>query len=433
MPLTPRIIHTTDRPELYASQTTDTDHSQPVRNTIMDTSPVTTPQNGDRSLQTRSPLSNRANIDIDAAAKTTIWEHKDSSEGPPSTHESICDAAWISTSDLAKSPYQTPGRPVTPFRSIDIDLESESPLSRLETPFLYGYGTELAPILEQRSIATLRTKGSLSTSDLSSLLHDAPGSSSSRRSRSKSDNTTHSHPLRRQHSFSPPHASPETTTTTGTGESSPQLKRLAFSRPMVHIVDVHAYPRKPIYPAPQRPRTPPSLRRIARPQSEGDAYMTATSSSRGIAYEAPGFRAPRSGHGNLSAHPFMSQSTTAITTTATASPPARHHQQQRRNGNERQQQQQQQRYPHLPMTTTRRGGAAQQRDTSTGSPDIAYLAPPEARGGTCKKCRHPRGERWSLGSTLVGYGPGMRRGADWCNRCACRKIVRGWCCGNPAQ
>ncbi|RYC54813.1 hypothetical protein CHU98_g11395, partial [Xylaria longipes] len=196
----------------------------------MDTSSFTNSPNGGR---TRSPLSNRANIDIETAAKTTNWEHKDSSEGPPSSHESVCDAAWISTSDLAKSPYQTPGRPVTPFRSIDIDLESESPLSRLETPFLYGYGTELAPILEQRSIATLRTKGSLSTSDLSSLLHDAPGGSS--RSHSKSDNTTHSHshPLRRQRSFSP-HENSEA------GESSPQLKRLAYSRPTVHIVDVHA-------------------------------------------------------------------------------------------------------------------------------------------------------------------------------------------------
>ncbi|TRX92805.1 hypothetical protein FHL15_006211 [Xylaria flabelliformis] len=414
----------------------------------MDTDPIT-----NRSQQTRSPLSNLANMEID---KTSIWEHKDSSEDPPSTHESIFDAAWLSTSDLAKSPYQTPGRPVTPFRAaIDIDLDSESPLSRLETPFLYGHGTELAPILEQRSIATLRTKGSLSTSDLSSLLHDAPGggggdggrnssssNSKSKRSRSKSET---SHPLRRQPSFSPP---PETTTTTTTitgtnSSSSPQLRRLSFSRPTVHIVDVHAYPRKPIYPAPQRPKTPPSLRRISRPQSEGDAYMMTTtatamtSSSSSIAYEAPGFRAPRSGHGNLSSHPFiMSQSTTAIpsTTAPSTSSPTRQHQQQ-----QQQQQQRRRNEPQLeqyiPLTTTtttrRSGGSARhQRETSTGSPDIGYLAPPEARGGTCKKCRHPRGERWSLGSTLVGYGPGMRRGADWCSRCACRKIIRGWCCGN---
>ncbi|KAI0859367.1 hypothetical protein F4860DRAFT_271478 [Xylaria cubensis] len=394
----------------------------------MDTDPIT-----NRSQQTRSPLSNLANMTMDKT--TTIWDHKDSSEDPPSTHESIFDAAWLSTSDLAKSPYQTPGRPVTPFRAaIDIDLESESPLSRLETPFLYGHGTELAPILEQRSIATLRTKGSLSTSDLSSLLHDAPGgrggsnnstsNNKIKRSRSKSET---SHPLRHQPSFSPP-PEPTTGTTTGTNSSSsPQLRHLSFSRPTVHIVDVHAYPRKPIYPAPQRPKTPPSLRRISRPQSEGDAYMAtgATTSSSSIAYEAPGFRAPRSGHGNLSSHPFImsqSQSTTAITTTSN---------QQQRRRNEPQLEQ------YIPLTTTtattrRSGGGSHQqhqRETSTGSPDLGYLAPPEARGGTCKKCRHPRGERWSLGSTIVGYGPGMRRGADWCSRCACRKIIRGCCCG----
>ncbi|KAI0441481.1 hypothetical protein F4803DRAFT_415437 [Xylaria telfairii] len=368
----------------------------------MDTSPITTPRNGDRSLQTRSPLSNRANIDIDTAAKTTNWEHKDSSEGPPSTHESVCDAAWLSTSDLAKSPYQTPGRPVTPLRSpIDIDLESESPLSRLETPFLYGgYGTELAPILEQRSIATLRTKGSLSTSDLSSLLHDAPGGAAAgSKSHSKSDDT---HPLRHQPSFGPHEED----------SSPPQLKRLAYSRPTVHIVDVHAYPRKPIYPPPQRAQTPPSLRRLARPQSEGDAYVSTSTAT--IAYEAPTFRAPRSGHGNLATHPFMSQSTTAIP----------QQQQQRRNGNEQQ--------PLYLPRGVRHGGRTQQRRTSSGSLDMASFAPPETRGGTCKKCRHPRGERWSLGSTLVGYGPGMRRGADWCSRCACRKIVHEWCCGNSA-
>ncbi|KAF2965806.1 hypothetical protein GQX73_g7752 [Xylaria multiplex] len=213
----------------------------------------------------RSPLSNRANIHIDTAI--TSWEHKDSSEGQPSTHDSVYDAAWISTSDVAKSPYQTPGRPVTPLRSIEIDLDSESPLSRLETPFLYGYGTELAPILEQQSIKTLRTNGSRSTSDLSSLLHDAPGADNS----SKSQRTAHY--LRRQQSLSlddiPPTPSPQTQQETAS--PSPQLKWLSYSRPTVHIVDVHAYPRKPVYPPPQRPATPPSLRRIRRPQSEGSA------------------------------------------------------------------------------------------------------------------------------------------------------------------
>ncbi|GAW14787.1 hypothetical protein ANO14919_041900 [Xylariales sp. No.14919] len=360
---------------------------------------------------TRSPLSNRANIHVGTV--NTSWEHKDSSEGQPSTHDSVCDAVWISTSDLAKSPYQTPGRPVTPLRSIEIDLESESPLSRLETPFLYGYGTELAPILEQRSICTMRTRGSHSTSDLSSLLHDAPGADSSGKSHGRSDRTTIRY-LRRQESFSLDDVPRTTPSPHGQEQEqqaalpSPQLKWLSCSRPTVHVVDVHAYPRKPVYPPPQRPLTPPSLRRIQRPQSEGDAYVASTSS--GIAYAAPGFRAPRSGHGNLSTHPFLSQPQPPMAlpyetrpsarglrdVSAMRAPPSRH--------------------------TT-------QRDSTGSNPGIGYLAPPETRGGTCKKCRHPRGERWSLGSTLIGHGPGVRRGADWCSRCACRKIVRAWCCG----
>ncbi|KAI1419360.1 hypothetical protein F5Y12DRAFT_264810 [Xylaria sp. FL1777] len=393
------------------------DHSQLAQDAMTDTSPATSP------ALTRSPLSNRANIHVHTA--NTGWEHKDSSEGQPSTHDSVYDAAWISTSDVAKSPYQTPGRPVTPVRSIDIDLDSESPLSRLETPFLYGYGTELAPILEQRSIATLRTKGSRSTSDLSSLLHDAPGansSSSSSKGHNKSDMTIHSRQLRRQHSFSLDDIPPDPHTQQKAAAPSPQLKWLSYSRPTVHIVDVHAYPRKPIYPPPQRPLTPPSLRRIRRPQSEGDAYVASISS--GIAYEAPGFRPPRSGHGNLSTHPFMSQLQTP-TTAAGGTRPSTSSTRAQRAGLRRPE--------HVPPTTraasTGHVARTSQRG-STASPDIiGYLAPPETRGGTCKKCRHPRGERWSLGSTLVGHGPGMRRGADWCSRCACRKIVRAWCCG----
>ncbi|KAI1126586.1 hypothetical protein F5Y10DRAFT_278726 [Nemania abortiva] len=406
------------------------DHSQTAQNIIMETRRIAaSPTSGGRS-----PLSNRAN------KTNTNWEHKDSSEGQPSTHDSVCDAAWISTSDLAKSPYQTPGRPVTPLRSIDIDLESESPLSRLETPFLYGYGTELAPILEQRSIATLRTMGNRSTSDLSSLMHDAPGahsgtgngSGSSGKTHSKSDTTnttiattatsitTHSRQLRRQNSFSFDDgvAASSTDAKPGPAESSPQLKQLSYSRPTVHIVDVHAYPRKPIYPPPQRPATPPSLRRIARPHSEGDAY--ATSASGRVAYEAPGFRPPRSGHGNLSAHPFMSHTPLASATTTTgvaANPSARTQLRGRRDQD---------------VPTRALPGSTRQHDGGVNL-DVRHFVPPQLEtrrsGGACKKCHHPRGERWSLSSTLVGHGPGMRRGTKWCGRCACRKIVRGLCCG----
>ncbi|KAI0402991.1 hypothetical protein F4802DRAFT_617102 [Xylaria palmicola] len=432
------------------------DHQQLARDT--DTAPITPHQDhGGRSPLaksplSRSPLSNRANIDIDKA--DTNWEHKDSSEGPPSTHDSVCDAAWISTSDLAKSPYQTPGRPATPIRSpVGIDLDSESPLSRFETPFLYGYGTELAPILEQRSIATLRTIGSRSTSDLSSLLHDAPGalacdaSSRSRSSNSKSETATATvitpttttsprRPLRRRGSLDL-NAAAAAAGAPGSplrqreeAEAGPQLRRLVYSRPTVHLVDVYAYPRRPVYPPPQRPATPPSLRRIPRPRSEGDAYIAGGGR---IAYEEPGFRAPRSGHGSLASHPFMMSPqlpSSSLSSSAAGAPrvSARRSWSYARTRRGEQQQQQQ----HASSTTTMRRVSRTSRhdDGGVACTDTAHPASlPETVRGACKRCHRPRDERWSLGSTLVGHGPGARHGADWCGRCACRKIARGWCCG----
>ncbi|KAI1300756.1 hypothetical protein F5Y03DRAFT_363436 [Xylaria venustula] len=395
------------------------DHSQSSQNAMPDT--TTTNPTSPPAL-TRSPLSNRANIYVTHTTGTS-WEHKDSSEGPPSTHDSVCDAAWISTSDVAKSPYQTPGRPVTPLRPIDIDLDSESPLSRLETPFLYGYGTELAPILEQRSIATMRTKGSWSTSDLSSLLHDAPGAENNGKGPStKREARPHSRQLRRQHSFSLEDIPPDQNNTQQDQqqqqqqepeETGPRLKWLSYSRPTVHVVDVHAYPRKPIYPPPQRPPTPPSLRRIRRPHSESDAYVA--SSSSGIAYEAPRFRASKSGHGNLSTHPFMSQSQSrsqprsqppqgSTTTTVTGG-----------------------RW----MRRSDRGSTGSNRGAARTNSDVGSTPQSQTHGGGgfCKKCHHPRSEWWSLYSSVVGHGVGVRRGADWCSRCACRKVVRACCCG----
>ncbi|KAI2642004.1 hypothetical protein GGS21DRAFT_285983 [Xylaria nigripes] len=387
------------------------DHPHSRQDNITNISPILSPQN-DQSVQTRSPLSNRANLHV---GTTTTWEHKDSSEGQPSTHDSICDAAWVSTSDVAKSPYQTPGRPVTPPRSLDFDLESESPLSRLETPFLYGYGTELAPILEQRSIATLRTKGSMSTSDLSSLLHDAPGTGENiRKARCKSDDTTVQ--LRQQHSHQGLNFDdivPKFHLTDQLAQPNPQLKCLAYSRPTVHVVDVHAYPRKPIYPPPQQPTTPPSLKRISYPMSEGNAYIESTS-PRGIAYEAPDFRSLRSGHGNLSAHPFVQQ--------VASGKKSRSSSQRVPSRGVRGREDQWAR----PAPNTRYFPPRARHD-SLECADEGYLAWRDVSAGICRNCHHPRDEIWSLGATLTGYGPGMR--PDWCTRCACRKIFRLWCCG----
>ncbi|KAI8624604.1 hypothetical protein F5Y19DRAFT_467702 [Xylariaceae sp. FL1651] len=371
---------------------------------IMD-SPIVFPL-ADLPMPTRSPLSNRSNIHI------TSWEHKDSSEGQPSPHDSVYDAAYLSTSDFAKSPYQSAIRPATPLtRPIDIDLDSESPLSLLETPFLYGYGTELGPIMEQRSIATLRTRRSMSTSDLSSLMHDAPGAGSS--SQVDSGTAPPLRQLRRQHSFSLDDLPSTTRLKRQAVESDPQLRCLAYARSTVHVAKIHAYPRKPIYPPPQRLATPTSLANLRGTGRYEEPYA---GSSGATMYEVPDFRPPRSGHGNLSAHPFMRQNNTA----SGAEPPP----------SGRSSWWEVRRYGQASSRAALGARPGVQASTchDLGTPDIRHLSPPGVRGGACKNCRHPRGEWWSLGSTVIGHGPGMRRGADWCSRCACRKIARIWCC-----
>ncbi|KAI1495244.1 hypothetical protein F5X96DRAFT_683699 [Biscogniauxia mediterranea] len=307
---------------------------------------------------TRSPLSNRSNLD------PTRWDYKDSSEGQPSSHESLYDASHVSTSDRAKSPYQTAAaatavvRPVTPpprpLRGA-IDLDSESPLSRLETPFLYGHGTELAPILEQRSIATLRT-GSFSTSDVSSLMHGAPPSSSKSKPfnengndeydedsdfgcsynssnssphapllmRQRHQQQQHQHQLRRRQSFSlddlplvyaTSGRSPEkepVVAVTESPSSSPLRSRPRLSAPVyahpttVEVAaDVYAYPQRPLYPAHQSPQTPPGLATLMEHQGQHGRRQRQGTSGHDAPPPFPAFRAQRSAHGNLASHPFM--------------------------------------------------------------------------------------------------------------------------------
>jgi hypothetical protein len=456
-------------------------------------SPVTKPQD----VATRYPLSNKVNVCPDPKAN---WNHKDSSEGQPSSHDSIYDAAWVSTSDVAMSSYQTATAPLTPpslqpvtrpssvdaIDAIGFDLESESPLSLLETPFLYGHGTELAPILEQRSMATLRTKGSLSTSDLSSLMHDSPGKSSigvclsgpiGERNNIHIDvtNSLRQLKLRRHSPFNigehyssasgllQPLSGPKnrqsqkqkkqpTAIEPGSGlepdreRSNPQLKRLVYSRPTVHIVDVDAHPRKPIYPPPERPETPPSIRLAntspMRPRSAGEGtYYTRTATRTDSDSGAPSlydilgfkFRPPKSGHGNLVAHPFVRQRTPSSGSRAREYGPGRH-----TYGNENEHG----RTPTRIVSGLERPRAISNRrsnnnsrgdlglDSAAGVGGLLnqYLALPEYLGKPCRKCHRPSGEPWSLTSTIAGHGSGMRRGSDWCNRCACRKISRIWCC-----
>ncbi|KAI0394569.1 hypothetical protein F5Y17DRAFT_427213 [Xylariaceae sp. FL0594] len=68
------------------------------------------------------------------------------------------------------------------------------------------------------------------------------------------------------------------------------------------------------------------------------------------------------------------------------------------------------------------GGSGLQVSDSSRQQPVPSLA-----GDSCRKCRHPSGEKWSLKATITGHGPGVRRGSDWCPRCAYRKISRAWC------
>ncbi|KAI1076495.1 hypothetical protein F5B20DRAFT_593982 [Whalleya microplaca] len=347
----------------------------------------------------RTPLANRSNINLNRPSSPG-WDHKDSSEGPPSSHSSVYDAAWVSTSDVAKSPYQTAARPATPPPR-PIDLNAESPLAQLETPtFRYGHGTELATILEQRSIATMRT-ASLSTSDISSLLHASYGGAST-----SSNAATTPHRLRRQHSFSLDDLPPRRE------RSEPLLLGPSHRHdpPPVQTVDIHAYPQKPTYPAHQGSATPPGCAGWAtgqdgNPARAGQGLMN---------FDIP-FRGLRSGHGNLSAHPYMRRQGAGSLGGSRPRPSMEAQgalppwdSRARRNRN--------------------RLSAGWTGSGESGHSSMLDWAPHGALDWTCRACNRPADQWWSLQATITGHGEGSRRGESWCTRCAWRKLVYLWCC-----
>jgi hypothetical protein len=240
-------------------------------------------------FRSRAPLSERSNTTSPASAR---WV-RDSDESVPSHHSSIFDAGckpygW----DMAKVRSASP-RPIKilpPNQPTEIrleDLQSESPLSRLGiTPFLYGNGTELHPITEQQSFATLRT-ASYSTSDLSSVMPRSAGS------RTQIPSVQAKSRLRRKTSFS--------LDDLGHLEqyqaASLRLNMLgpisSFSPPVesegyAPAQDLHKYPYSPPYPPPARVCSPP----------DELANHTIEDLSRN-------FRGQRSGHGNMRTHPWV--------------------------------------------------------------------------------------------------------------------------------
>ncbi|RYP87885.1 hypothetical protein DL770_004719 [Monosporascus sp. CRB-9-2] len=306
----------------------------------------TTRDGGGPTALLREPLSNKSNIAV-SQLPTHPWDRKDSSEDSPSPLSSIPDAFWVSSgSDVAKSPPPPPfspgtaaatktaglNKPATPPSSAaassplrPIDLDSDSPLSCLESPFLYGHGTELTPILEQRSVATLRTT-SLSTSDLSSLMHGTPGGASgSSRDHAHADvHDTPTKTIRRDarrlphpHSVSLDNLSPvipsQQEPQPGGGARLGRGSQRSEPTATVGAADVHAYPQRPLFPPHRSPMTPPAvtdfLRRRDRQQQHqhrrSGAGPEPGSLSRSMTAFRGEFRGQRSAHGDIAWHPFL--------------------------------------------------------------------------------------------------------------------------------
>ncbi|KAH6656207.1 hypothetical protein BKA67DRAFT_148042 [Truncatella angustata] len=145
----------------------------------------------------RVPLAERSNTV--SPRRFARWSRKNSDVSASSRHDSLYDAECLSATRVQKvSPRPIQILPYRRPKQIEVeDLRTESPLSRLETtPFIYGHGTALHPISEQLSVTTLRT-ASYATSDVSSLMHNAPGPLS----RADGNRTIHQ-PLRNRQSYS---------------------------------------------------------------------------------------------------------------------------------------------------------------------------------------------------------------------------------------
>ncbi|RYP48032.1 hypothetical protein DL768_006023 [Monosporascus sp. mg162] len=288
----------------------------------------------------RGPLSNKSNIAVSQLPAHPCGR-KDSSEGSPSPLSSIPDAFWVSSgSDLTKSPTPPPfspgtaglNKPVTPPSPAasssllrPIDLDSDSPLSRLESPFLYGHGTELTPILEQRSVATLRTV-SLSTSDLSSLMHGTPGdaSGSSRDHAHASIHDTSTKSIRRDTRRLPhprsvslddlsPVSSSQKEPQPGGGAQLGRRSQCSEPTATVGAADVYAYPQPPLFSPHWSPMTPPAVTDILRrlggrrqhQHRRGGAGPGPGSSSRSTTAFRGEFRSQKSAHSGFAWHPFL--------------------------------------------------------------------------------------------------------------------------------
>ncbi|KAI0016250.1 hypothetical protein F4780DRAFT_698587 [Xylariomycetidae sp. FL0641] len=405
----------------------------------------------------RHPLSNKSNFHLLPAS----WE-ADSAPSYISTPPPMPTTTTTTTTSptYTRLPATPPLRPVSdqamgivpdlpgPPQEVAVDVTSDlSPLSRLSetTPFLYGYGTELAPILEQRSVATLRTRASMSTSDLSSLLHGAPhgsgswgkaaataaaaGSTASATgvdySRHTPETTTEGgndgtwtpRRLRRQHSFSLDESllpsrqqqqqrrhPPEPTPTSyynpqhphghaGFLATAPQVQLTKPAKGQVQLVDIHHAHRAssssfPLSPAPSEPRPHAFLR--------PSACSTLVGSSSGSTTARVQARSPL--HASLGevarpGHYLVGEKAGSDDASGSG------------------------------------GGRC---DATDDAEDRRVISVPEGGKAECRACRRAvvdddDDRRWAAVLRRRGSRRRSRR-RRWCTRCVVRKVVGGWCC-----
>lgn len=283
----------------------------------------------------------------------------DSSESDPSSHSSIFEALYFSPNSSEASSSKQEQWPMVSLKRGSMDRSSIRPvlsdenasgeMSAMEfatrtidellgsTPILYGKGTALETIIEQRSHSTISVKRTKSFDD--ALNHSS--------SHQQSIGLPHS--LKSKHSFS---------------ADDLTLIRSSYHEAMAGIESIHHIPRtpkdiyagpmRPIHPPPDRPPTPPGMpswneaQAAARYRSgyRGRHGRSVSAPQRGsrrsrlsrfilgeendISFhsrvQAPGtesfvanmqrFRPPRNSHGDLHAHPFNRASVAQIKTAA---------------------------------------------------------------------------------------------------------------------
>lgn len=222
--------------------------------------------------ETNAPYPTAAILQTQQIRRKSSFIHRiDSSEDQPSSHESIFEAEYVSNVNSEDSGQRLDSRPTTtanPLGGIAFssmiahndENARERPiyLSVVETPILYGHGTPLATIIEQKSATTMRTTTpALSrprfTPDFSSCLAPATPRLAYCDSMELLSTSTMSSP-RRRNSFSADDLELIKRSYHDACTTIARNARRAFP-----VDEIYAQPRRPVVPPPNRPGTPPGM------------------------------------------------------------------------------------------------------------------------------------------------------------------------------